>query len=398
MKVPFLDLKQQWLNLKEEIKPEILKVFESGVFIGGEFCSTFEGQIQDYLKVRHAIGCNSGTDALMLALRACNIKPGDEVITTPFTFFATAEAVSAIGAIPIFVDIKEKDYTIDPAKIEEAISDKTRAIIPVHIFGALCDMDPIMEIAHKYKLKVIEDAAQAIGSSYKGRKAGTLGDVGCFSFYPTKNLGGSGDGGMCITNDDQIEIIIRALCEHGAGVNGSRAAEYLSGVENEIETNETVAELYNPYKYFNYLIGFNSRLDAIQASVLSVKLKHLDEYNARRSSIARKYYDGLTDRLVCPSYSNKNVTCWHQFAVRSEYKQELYDHLRRNDIECGAFYPIPLHKQKAFNKNNCKNPDISLPVAEKISKQSVCLPIFPELTDEHVQYVIDTVNEFYGEK
>lgn len=398
MKVPFLDLKKQWLALKGEIKPEILKVFESGMFIGGGFCSDFERQIQEYLMVRHAIGCNSGTDALMLALKACNIEPGDEVITTPFTFFATAEAVSAIGAIPVFVDIKENDYTIDPDKIEEAISDNTKAIIPVHIFGALCDMDPIMEIAHKYDLKVIEDAAQAIGSSYKGRKAGTIGDVGCFSFYPTKNLGGSGDGGMCVTDNDQLEIIIRALCEHGAGENGSKAAEYLNGGETEIETNETVTGLYNPYKYFNYLIGFNSRLDAIQASVLSVKLEHLDEYNRRRSSIARKYLEGLTDKLICPVYPEENVTCWHQFAVRSEYKQELCDYLTRNDIGCGTFYPIPLHKQKAFNKSNCKNPDISLPIAEIISKQSVCLPIFPELTDEQVQYVIDTVNEFYGGK
>lgn len=396
MKVPFLDLKKQWQALKQEIEPAVLKLIESGSFIGGGFCADFEKQMQEYLGVRHAIGCNSGTDALTLALRACNVKSGDEVITTPFTFFATAEAIASIGAIPVFVDIKENDYTIDPTKIEDAICDKTKAIIPVHIFGAPCDMDRILEISHKYGLKVIEDDAQAIGSSYKGKKAGTIGDVGCFSFYPTKNLGGCGDGGMCTTNDEQLDAILRGLCEHGAGENGARAAEYLGGVKTQAVTNEPITELYNPYKYFNYLIGYNSRLDAIQACVLSIKLKHLEEYNTRRRSIARRYFEGLTDKVICPAYSIDDVNCWHQFVVRSEHKQELCNYLSKHGIGNGTFYPVPLHKQNAFNKANCKNPDASLPIAEKIASQSVCLPIYPELTDEQVQYVIDAVNGFYN--
>jgi len=398
MSVPFLDLKKQFNQIKNEAEPEILKVFESCAYIGGSYVKNFEADIEKYLGSNHAIGCSSGTAALMLALRACNVKPGDEVITTPFTFFATAESIASIGAIPVFVDVKNEDYTIDPDLIEEAITEKTRAILPVHIFGACCDMDRINEIAKKHGLKVIEDCAQAIGAEYKGRKAGTLGDVGCFSFYPTKNLGGCGDGGMVTTNDDDLATILMSFREHGAGKNGAKALELLEGIREEISTSEEATDLYDPYKYYNYLIGYNSRLDAVQACVLSIKLRHLEDYNASRAHIADRYFAGLDERIVRPVYNNEQKCCWHQFVVRSEYKEELCSYLSEHGVGNGTFYPVPLHKQKAFNEKNCKNPGAVLPVAEKISSESVCLPIFPEMTEEEIDEVIMAVNEFYRGK
>jgi len=398
MKVPFLDLKTQYQGIKAEVEPEILKTLESCSYIGGPYVKRFEDEVASYLQVKHAIGCSSGTAALVLALRACNVKPGDEVITTPFTFFATAEAIASVGAIPVFVDVKQSDYTIDPDKIEKEITEKTKAILPVHIFGEPCDMDPIMEIAHRHGLKVIEDAAQGIGSSYKGRMVGTLGDIACFSFYPTKNLGGCGDGGMVTTNDDDLAIILQAFKEHGAGQNGAKALEMLEGITENVTTTEQVTELYNPYKYFNYLIAYNSRLDALQACVLSIKLKHLDEYNEKRSRIAAQYLAGLTNEIVRPVYDPESKTCWHQFVIRSDYKQELCDYLGEHEIGCGTFYPVPMHKQKAFMTAPFRIPADGLPIAEEICSQSVCLPIFPEMTDEMIQSVINSVNQFYKEK
>ena len=398
MKVPFLDLRTQYQGIKADVEPEVLKILENCCYIGGAYVNDFEREMEGFLNVAHVSGCSNGTDALVLGLRACNVKPGDEVITTPFTFFATAEAISSVGAIPVFVDVKQDDYNIDPDKIEAAITEKTKAILPVHIFGAPCDMDKINAIAKKHGLKVIEDDAQAIGSEYKGRKAGTLGDVGCFSFYPTKNLGGAGDGGMVTTNSDDMHTILKAFKEHGAAKVGAEALELLEGIKETIDNKEEATELYNPYKYYNYLIGYNSRLDAIQAAVLSAKLKHLDEYNANRARIAAKYMAGLTPKIRRPVYSSDIKPCWHQFVVRSDYKEELCAFLTANEVGNGSFYPVPLHKQKAFNKDNCKNPGASLPVAEEIASQSVCLPIFPEMTDEQIDYVIETVNRFYEDK
>ena len=398
MKVPFLDLRSQYQIIKSEVEPVVLDILENCCYIGGKYVEEFEASMAEYLNVKHVIGCSNGTDALVLGLKACNVKPGDEVITTAFSFFATAEAIASVGAIPVFVDVKQSDYNIDPDLIEEAVTEKTRAILPVHIFGAPCDMDRINTIAGKYNLKVIEDDAQAIGCEYKGRKAGALGDIGCFSFYPTKNLGGAGDGGMVTTNSDDLNTIVRAYREHGAAQGGAKALELLEGVKEEIKTKEKVTDLYNPYKYYNYLIGYNSRLDAIQAAVLSVKLKHLAEFNHRRSQIAEMYLEGLTDKLRKPEYSTDVKPCWHQFVVRSEYKGELCEYLTVHGVGNGTFYPVPLHRQKAFNTYNCKNPGASLPVAEEIASQTVCLPVFPEMTEEQVRYVIETVNGFYKEK
>ncbi len=398
MKVPFLDLKNQYQALKPEIEPAVCKALESCAYIGGQYVQTFEQEAADYLGVKHVTGCSSGTAALILALRACNIQPGDEVITTPFTFFATAEAIACIGAIPVFVDVLPGDYTLDPEKIEEEITDKTKAILPVHIFGAVCDMDRIMEIARKHHLRVIEDDAQAIGSEYKGRKAGTLGDIGCFSFYPTKNLGGCGDGGMVTTNNDDFAVIVRSLREHGAGKTGAHAFELLTGKCVDTETSEQATELYDPYKYFNYLIAYNSRLDALQACVLSIKLKYLEVFNKKRAVIASHYMASLTNEASLPQYGANVKTCWHQFVICTPYKEQLCRYLTEHDIGVGTFYPVPLHRQSVFNETNCRIAKMGLPIAENLSKQTVCLPIFPEMTEEQVQYVIDIVNRFFEEE
>ena len=398
MKVPFLDLKKQYQGIKEEIEPSVLDILENCCYIGGKYVDNFEREMEKYLNVKHVSGCSNGTDALVLGLKACNVNPGDEVITSPFTFFATAEAIASVGAVPVFVDIRKDDYNIDPDRIEEAITEKTKAILPVHIFGAPCDMDRIMDIAKKHNLLVIEDDAQAIGSEYKGRKAGTLGDVGCFSFYPTKNLGGAGDGGMVTTNNDDLYIAIKAYKEHGAGEAGAKTLEMQKGITEKLDVSEEQTELYNPYKYYNYVIGYNSRLDAIQAAVLSAKLKHLDEYNANRSRIAKRYLEGLTDRVRRPIYSEDVVPCWHQFVICTEYKEELCSYLSQNEVGNGSFYPIPLHKQKAFSTENSRICTEALNVAENVSKQTVCLPIFPEMTDDQIDYVIEKVNKFFEGK
>lgn len=398
MIVPFFDLKKQFHSIRDEVFECLQAVFNNCAFIGGNTVFHFERDIAEYLGVNHAIGCGNGTDALVLALKACGVKPGDEVITTAFSFFATAEAIASVGAIPVFVDVKASDYTIDPDWIEYAVTEKTKAIIPVHIFGCCCDMDRIMDIARKHGLYVIEDAAQAIGSSYKGVKAGCLGDIACFSFYPTKNLGGCGDGGMCVTNNPELAINIKALREHGAGKTGAMASLFLNGVVTELEeSSESESAFYDPYKYYNFLIGHNSRLDAIQACVLSIKLRRLDEYNARRAEIAKKYMEGLTHKVIKPSYAEHLVPCWHQFVIITERKSELCAFLGSHGIGCGTFYPVPLHKQKAFNSDNSRTIADSLPVAEELARQTVCLPIYPELTDEEVVFVIAAVNAFFEE-
>jgi len=394
MKVPFFDLQRQYTALQKEVVPVVNEVLKSCAYIGGRYVQGLEEKMAEYIGVTHAVGCANGTEALTLALRACNIQPGDEVITTPFTFFATAEAIASVGAIPVFVDIKETDYTIDPICIEKKITSKTKAILPVHIFGAPCEMSRIIELAKLYRLKVIEDSAQAIGTEYQGKQAGAWGDIACFSFYPTKNLGAYGDGGMLTTNDDELYTILLALREHGAAKNGAKAREFLYGKEETPKSEEKITDLYNPYKYFNYLIGYNSRLDAIQAAILQTKLPHLKDYNAARKSIAEKYTKNFSnlEQIICPSVHPDGQSCWHQYAIRTEKKYELCNYLQNFDIGCGTFYPIPLHLQKAFDYLGYQKAD--LPIAEKICSQTVCLPIFPELTAEETDYIIECVQKF----
>jgi len=394
MAVPFLDLKRQYMILKDELEKEVLEVIRSGMYIGGNHVIRFENAMKDYLGVKNVISCANGTDALVLALRACGLQAGDEVITSPFTFFATSETIASIGAIPVFVDINEFDFTIDVNKIEEKITKNTKAIIPIDIFGCPCDIDTINNIAQKYKLKVIDDAAQAIGAKYKNKMVGSLCDISCFSFYPTKNLGAFGDGGMITTNDDKLATILLALKEHGASSNGAKAREYLYGIKDEFitEVSITPGSLYNPYKYYNYIIGYNSRLDAIQAAVLNIKLKYLDDFNYSRKMIADKYTKYLKDYVIVPMPTPNVKSCYHQYAIRTEKKEELIEYLASKSIGSGSFYPIPLHLQKAFESlGYCEG---SLPVAEMVSTQTVCLPIFPELTDAEISEVIEAVIAF----
>lgn len=396
MKIPFFDLSRQYEGIRDEVEKNVLEVCAGCGYIEGPAVKNFEKEMAAYLGVKHVITCNSGTDALELALRACGVKPGDEVITTAFSFIATAEAISAVGAIPVFADIKQDDYNIDSKSIEEKITNKTKAILPVHIFGSPVDCDAINRIAKENNLKVIEDACQAIGSEYCGSKAGTLGDAAAFSFYPTKNLGGFGDGGMITTNSDEVETVVRALKAHAGGKNGYDAATILGYEFGEfVSEKQEATALYDPFKYYNYLIGGNSRMDSIQAAVLSVKLRKLDEYNKKRSAIAEKYNKAL-EALPIQLPREKDTTispCWHQYVMLTDSKEELIDFLGKKGVGAGAFYPVPLHLQKAFSNLGYKEGD--LPVSESACKRSVCLPVFPELTEDETDYIIESVKEFF---
>ena len=397
MKVDFLNLKRQYAEIASELEEAVVECLRSGAYIEGPKVKELEEKLAEYLGVSHVITCGNGTDALELALKACGIGPGDEVITTSFSFFATSEAIAAVGAIPVFADVKKDDYNIDPEKIENKITPKTRAILPVHIFFSSSDMDAINEIAHRHNLVVIEDAAQAIGCTYHGRKAGALGDVGCFSFYPTKNLGGCGDAGMVTTNDENIANAVRALKAHAAGKVGARAYEFLSHAEAEtdpISNANTGSELYDPYKYYNYLIGGNSRLDSVQASVLLVKLNQLDKYNESRRRIANKYDKALRETGIQLPLCRNEGECWHQYAVMVPDRDGFVQYMCECEIGTGAFYPVPLHLQKAFRYLNYKENDC--PVAEYLCEHSVCLPIFPELTEQEQDYVIDCILKYFG--
>ncbi|MDO5156758.1 MAG: DegT/DnrJ/EryC1/StrS family aminotransferase [Eubacteriales bacterium] len=395
MKVNILDLTRQYKLLQEQVEKAVCEQMRSGAYIGGKAVVDFEEKFAKYIGVKHAIAVNSGTDALVLTLKALGIKEGDEVITTPFTFFATAETIAMVGAIPVFVDVDEATYNIDPDKIEEKITEKTKAILPVHIFGQPVNMDKILSIAKKHNLVVIEDACQAVGASYNGKMVGALGTAGCFSFFPTKNLGAFGDGGIITTDDDQIAVICRALREHGSAQNGAKARFYLEGIEDELANNASVDGLYNPYKYYNYLIAYNSRLDAIQARVLDIKLDYLDDFNKRRTEIAQYYNTELSQcsEITIPKTIENVKSVWHQYAFRCNDKDAMGNFLASKEVGSAAFYPVPLHLQKAFAYLGYREGD--LPVAEKITKQTVCLPIFPELTDDELEYIIESVKAFY---
>lgn len=395
MNVKILDLARQYELIREKVEQAVREQMESGMYIGGKAVADFEKKFAEYIGVKHAISVNSGTDALVIALKALGIKEGDEVITTPFTFFATAETIAMVGAVPVFVDVEEDTYNIDPAKIEEKITEKTKAILPVHIFGQPADMERIMEIAGRHNLAVVEDACQAVGSSVTGKKAGAIGNAGCFSFFPTKNLGAFGDGGMITTNDDELAIVCRAFKEHGMAQNGAKARYILEGVEDELAGTASPDGLYNPYKYYNYLIAYNSRLDAIQARVLEIKLDYLDGFNTRRGEIASFYEKelGKCDGITVPKVREGMKPVWHQYAFRCDKKDEMGNFLASKGIGSAAFYPVPLHLQKAFGYLGYKEGD--LPVAEMLSRQTVCLPIFPELTAEELDYVVAGVKEFF---
>ncbi len=388
MNIPLIDLKAQYDSLADKLSEATLGVLSSANYIMGKTVLDFEKEFANYIGVKHAISVGNGTDALVLALKAMGIGEGDEVITTPFTFFATAEAISAVGATPIFVDVNKDTFNIDTTKIEEKITSKTKAIMPVHIFGQSADMDEVNEIAKKHNLMVIEDACQAIGGKYKGRKIGSLGDVACFSFFPTKNLGCAGDGGMIVTDNDEIATIARALRTHGSGENGQRAYNLLNNIEEEVKQAEGANDtVYNPLKYYNYLIGYNTRLDAIQAAILDVKIKEIDNWNAKRREIVKAYNEALQNNdLVTPVAKDYVEHVYHMYILQSENREEVLGKLKEAGIATGVYYPVPLHLQKVYKNLGYKEGD--MPVAEYLSKRTFAIPVYPELTKEQVDYII----------
>jgi dTDP-4-amino-4,6-dideoxygalactose transaminase len=365
MRVPLLDLRPQYAPIRDEIRSAIDRVLESQRFILGPEGEELERELALYCRCEHAIGVSSGTDALLAALMAIDLKPGDEVITTPYSFFATAGEVSRLGATPVFVDIDRRTLNIDPIGIEAKISSRTRAIIPVHLFGQMADMPAIMEIARRHQLIVIEDAAQAIGAEFDGRRAGSVGHMACFSFYPTKNLGAYGDAGMITTNDAALADRLRLLRSHGFKT-----------------------------KYHNQILGGNFRLDEIQAAVLRVKLKYLDGWTEARRNNAKLYRKSLSSpkcpaRFELLSELPNARHIYHQFVIRAEGRDDLMAHLREQGIGCEIYYPIPLHLQPCFKDLGYGRGD--LPVSEAAANETVALPLYPELTADMIKIVCDVL-------
>ena len=358
LQVPFLDLRAQHDPLRAELLAAIEEVIDRSAFAGGPMVAKLEEDFAAYCQTRDAVGVGSGTEALWLALLAQGIGPGDEVITVPNTFMATAEAISWCGATPVFVDADEQTYTLDPRQLERAITPRTKAVIPVHLFGQMADMDPIMEIAQRYRLIVIEDACQAHGAEYKGRRAGSIGHAGCFSFYPGKNLGAWGEAGAVVTNDRALAEKIRILRDHGQ---------------------ET--------RYHHTCIGWNARMDGIQAAVLRVKLKGLDRGNAARRAHARRYKELLADLdgLTLPLAAEYGVHIYHLYVVRVPERDRILQALARRGIACGIHYPTPVHRQDAYRSLGL-GPG-SFPVAERCAGEILSLPMFPELTPAQIETV-----------
>jgi len=365
MKIPILDLRAQYNSMRAEIDAAIKKVVDNQHFILGPEVESFEEEAAEYCGTKYAVGVASGTDALILSLKAMGIGPGDEVITTPFTFFATAESVSIVGAKPVFVDIDPKTYCIDPNLIEDKITKKTKAIIPVHLFGQCADMDSILDIARLNNLKVIEDTAQAMGATYKKKQAGSMGDTGALSFFPSKNLGGFGDGGMVITNNEEIADKIRMLRVHGSTV-----------------------------RYIHSAIGTNSRLDALQAAVLRVKLKYLDKWLEGRCKAAQYYTDNLKNikTLVTPHTPLYNTHTYHLYVLRVKPGPEkLAKFLNDAGVEARTYYPVPLHLQECYKSLGYKKG--ALPEAESASPQTIAIPLFPELAINGLNFIVEKINE-----
>jgi len=389
MKVPILDLNAQHKKIEEEINQAIKRVCASGQFILGDEVAKFEEEIASYCKVDYAIGVSSGTDSLLVSLMALGIAPGDEVITSAYSFFATAGVISRLSGRPVFVDIEPETFNINPFLIEEKITGKTKALLPVHLFGQVAEMSPVMQLAEKYNLAVIEDSAQAIGAQYKDERiAGTIGDAGCLSFFPTKNLGGFGDGGMVLTRDKKFSEKIRILRVHGA----------------------------RP-KYYHKVIGGNFRLDSLQAAILRVKLKYLDEWTEKRQENGRNYRQifiekGLEELVHLPKAiyhphltppplrgrieerGIRNYHIYNQFVIRVKKRDQLKEFLEENGVDTAIYYPISLPLQECFKGLGYRSGDF--PQAERAAKETLALPIYPEITREMQEYVVEKIKEFYG--
>lgn len=369
--VPLLDLRAQHATIREEMVAAMLRVVDSQKFILGEDVQKLEEEVAAYSQARHAIGCASGSDALSLALMALDVQPGDEVLTIPFTFFATAGAISRLGARPVFVDIEPESFNMDMNRVEDALRahPKVRAIIPVHLFGACADMDPLLSIARRHGIAIVEDAAQSIGSEYKNCRAGSMGDMGCLSFFPSKNLGGYGDGGMLTTNDPARAERLKALRIHG-----------------------------RTGKYIHRWVGINSRLDALQAAVLRVKFRHLDGWTARRQENAALYGKLLTSAKIpvrppaVHPYQTRHV--YNQYVIRCEQRDRLQGYLKERGIGSEVYYPLSLHLQECFADLGHKAGDF--PVSERASEEVLALPVNPEVSAEDVAYISQTIQSFYA--
>lgn len=364
--IPLLDLKAQYNSIKKEVDAAISRVVADQNFIMGEDIKLLESEIASYCGVPYGIGVTSGTDALILALKAADVKEGDEVITSAFTFMATASAISNVGAKPIFCDIEPRTYNIDPNEIAKKITARTKAIVPVHLYGQSADMDPIIAVAEKNRLKVIEDNAQAIGATYKGRKTGSMGDAGCISFFPSKNLGAFGDGGMVVTSDPDIADKVKVLRVHGSKV-----------------------------RYIHSVIGTNARLDNLQAAVLRIKLRYLDEWTKKRqanAAIYNKLFKGTG--VITPYVSEGNTHVYHQYVigVPSQKRDGLLATLEKSGVEARVYYPIPLHLQECYKGLGYKPGD--LPVSEKCALSTLAIPVYPELSANDIAYVAEKVKSF----
>ena len=369
--IPLLDLKAQHKTIRDQVIAELVRVVDSQKFILGDEVKAFEAEIATYCRTKFAVGCASGSDALILALMALEIGPGDDVLTTPYTFFATAGAISRVGARPIFVDVEEDTFNLDAGRIEDVLAThpKVRAIMPVHLFGACADMDPILKMAGERGIPVIEDAAQAIGAEYKGRRAGSVGRIGAFSFFPSKNLGGYGDGGIITTDDESLADRLSALRVHG-----------------------------RTGKYFHQWIGVNSRLDALQAAVLRVKLRYLDGWTAGRQKNAARYREQFAQLhvpVISPhprDYQTRHI--YNQFAIRSARRNELQAHLKQYGIGSEVYYPLPLHLQPCYADLGYKKGDF--PVSERLAEESLALPIHSEISFEDIDQISDAIQSFHA--
>ncbi len=364
MKVPLLDLTVQYKTIKAEIEAAVIKVMDNQTFILGPAVAAFEEHIAQYCRCKHAVGVSSGTDALLCSLMALNIEPGDEVIVPVFTFFGSAGAVARTGAKPVFVDIDPDTFNIDVKQIENAITPKTRAIMPVHLFGQMAPMDAILEIAARHDLAVIEDACQAIGSSQNGHMTGELSTCACLSFYPSKNLAGFGDGGLILCQDDSFDQTSRYLRMHGESK-----------------------------RYYHSMIGGNFRLDALQAVVLDIKLKYLDGWVAKRRKNADLYNELLSSPVQKPKIDTGNTSVYNQYVIRAERRDELQRFLGEKGIGSAIYYPVPLHLQECFEYLGGRPGQF--PVSEQACKEVLALPVYPELSEEQIAFVADTINEFY---
>ncbi len=362
--IPILDLKQQYKDMQKDIEKVVLDVMQSGNYILGKNVSALEEKIASYCESEHSVGVASGTDALHLALRALDIGPGDEVITVSFTFVATVEVIALTGATPVFIEVDENTFNLDYKELEKKITPKTKAIIPVHLYGQPVDMSPILKIAKQYDLYVIEDCAQAIGSTYKGKKVGSLGDMGCFSFFPTKNLGCFGDGGIITTNSDYLAEKLKVIRNHGSKT-----------------------------RYYHEEIGLNSRLDEIQAAILRVKLPYLDNWNKKRREVASYYNELLRDveEIQIPCELEETYCIYNQYTIKIPNRDKINDYLREKNIMSMIYYPVPLHLQEAYGYLGYKEGDF--PITESLSKVVLSLPNFPEITKKQQEAVVETLKK-----